>query len=80
MERKKLGFMNINRGEILTRDEMRSVLAGSGGSGGQECNCLYCYGFMGSYMSTYPVHSCNFDPNSVCIARGYESGNFGICH
>lgn len=33
MERKKLGFMNISREDVLTRSEMRSVLAGSGSGG-----------------------------------------------
>jgi len=40
MKLKKLGFMNIKREDILSRSEMRSVLAGSGGNGGT--NCVIC--------------------------------------
>lgn len=32
MKRKKLGFMNIKH-EVLSRSEMKSIMAGSGGSG-----------------------------------------------
>jgi hypothetical protein len=33
---KKLTFMNIKEEDILDREEMRNIMAGSGGSGG--CN------------------------------------------
>lgn len=42
MELKKLSFMNIKREDILSRSEMRSVLAGSGGSGGCSCSAIPC--------------------------------------
>jgi hypothetical protein len=34
---KKLNFMNVKEEDILTREEMRNVMAGSGG-------CASCYG------------------------------------
>lgn len=40
MKLKKLGFMNIKREDFLTRSEMRSTLAGSGGDSG--CGCGDC--------------------------------------
>lgn len=40
MTRKKLGFMNINEdADTLNRNEMRNILAGSGGGGcGPSCS------------------------------------------
>lgn len=36
MLRKKLKFMNVKEEEILTREEMKHIMAGSSGS---DCNC-----------------------------------------
>lgn len=38
MTRKKFGFMNINRKDILGRSEMKKIMAGSGGGCGPYCN------------------------------------------
>lgn len=52
MELKKLGFINIKREDILSRNEMRGVLAGSG---------MTCCEFL-EQTGCYPSQ----DPNDRC--------------
>jgi len=37
MKTKELNFMNVKEADLLSRDEMRSVMAGCGGDCGQSC-------------------------------------------
>lgn len=41
MKLKKLGFMNIIKEDILSRNEMKNIMAGSGGTGCSNCSCNY---------------------------------------
>lgn len=53
MTLKKLGFMNINRNSVLTRNEMKRILAGS------SSTCCEFY----EQTGCYPTFA---DPNSTC--------------
>lgn len=66
----------LNNGQVLGREEMKKLMAGSGG--GQECNCLYCYHDSGAFM-TMPTANCSADPNDTCRSLWYGSGNYGYC-
>jgi hypothetical protein len=69
MKRKKLTFMNVKEQE-LTRDEMRNVMAGCGGSGGDgECD-LYC----GSgHIAACGVEPCLVSNGKLlCAGRVYK--------
>ncbi|MDR8393846.1 hypothetical protein NC796_22020 [Aliifodinibius sp. S!AR15-10] len=41
MKRKRLKFMNIGD-QVLTRREMKSIMAGSGSGGSDYCGNIYC--------------------------------------
>jgi DnaJ-class molecular chaperone len=80
---KTLDFMNIKT-QPLTREEMRNVMAGCGGSG--DCasdTCLVC-DTPGGQESWYRTDT-TIDPNSACddIYPGYNSGSvsggYGVC-
>ena len=88
MTRKTLRFMNVNDENLLSREDMRSFLAGNQGcgehqcGGGDTCNCLICYtpGGVEEWC-----RSCSGDANTICQgiypAYGSDSvsGNWGIC-
>ncbi|MDR8393841.1 hypothetical protein NC796_21995 [Aliifodinibius sp. S!AR15-10] len=66
MKRKKLKFMNIG-GQVLTRSDMKNIMAGSGGGGSAECQaCLPC--FVGPGSSEIDQYIC-------CM--GYETCETG---
>ncbi len=63
-------------GSVLGRSEMRKIMAGSGG---QQCNCLYCHDGLGVFQ-TYYVSNCDYDPTIACQSLGgYSHGNYGLC-
>lgn len=64
MKLKKLGFMNIKREDILSRNEMKGVLAGSGGSGGNNCSCS-------AIPCGYPSNTgcCCNDGRKTCVSN-----------
>ncbi len=74
---KKLTFAEMNDAStLLTRQEMRQIMAGSGG---EECNCLFCYDSSGvQTIST----SCWGDPTLTCYANTGiwpNNASWGVC-
>lgn len=74
---KKLGFMNINRHDILTRNEMRGIYAGSD-SGDCQSGAMSCPEFAGKtgcYPSSNPGDRCT--GTDGCTYNTMKSG--GSC-
>lgn len=78
MKLKKLGFMNIKKEDILCRDEMKTVLAGSGGAG-------YCYCETDDCAVEIFLNTGGWEMQMHCgseVYIGSGSGPYGgtICH
>lgn len=89
MTRKILRFMNVNKDNLLSRDEMKGILAGSGsgecnndGNSGNECtNCVICYGSSTEDPEPVYIGFNGEDPSQVCRRNGpYASGTWGQCY
>lgn len=81
MIRKKIGFMNVNNRSILNRQEMSSILAGSGCSGNECTNCVICYGSSTEEPDHVYYGFNGEDPSQVCRREGpYSSGTWGQCY
>lgn len=67
MTRKKLGFMNVHSEEVLSRNEMKSIMAGSGDcTPGNDCtNCVICPN------NSYCISHVGPEPHPDC--------SYGIC-
>ena len=66
----------LNNGQVLGREEMKQLMAGSGG---QECNCLYCFNDSGVFK-TFDVSDCSHNPVIECqFLGGFTTGNYGLC-
>lgn len=76
MKKKKVSFNNIK--DVLSRTEMKNIMAGSGT---QQCNCLYCEMSNGG-LNLY-ASSCSASyPTAYCIWFTGDigaSGSYGIC-
>lgn len=77
MLRKKLKFMNVKEEEILTREEMKHIMAGCGGCGG----CCYwrCNQSIPCYLSDNKcVYESTCDLSPGCVCPGYNT-NEVVC-
>lgn len=66
----------LNAGQVLGREEMKKIMAGSGST-----NCVLCYGSSTEPPEFYHQTYQGQDPNQFCRTRGpYPSGTWGQCY
>lgn len=53
MKLKKLDFMNVSRKGTLSRNEMKSIMAGGNEINNQSMVCLYCFSCFGTDSCWY---------------------------
>ncbi|HYX09037.1 MAG TPA: hypothetical protein VE912_20055, partial [Bacteroidales bacterium] len=69
MKRKELSFMNVKEADLLSRDEMRNIMAGSGNICNVCTNCGPSYNV--GEVCCYGVTSCDTLGSSAVVCDNH---------
>jgi hypothetical protein len=65
----------LNTGQVLSRYDMKKIVAGSGST-----NCVLCHGSPSEPAEFFEIEFQGQDPNLLCRTLGpYSNGTWGTC-